>query len=403
MKQTAQRVTDLPITQAVITVPAYFNQAQKEATLTAAKLAQLEVIQLITEPAAAAFAYGVDQRGYNNYNILVFDLGGGTFDQIDSIVRNTIKDADLAEQDIDEILLMGGSSRIPYIKEMLGRIFPGKKLNESSNPDEAVALGAAIYAAQCEGHFQTVKLIEATPMSIGTDLDGLYFVKMSSYVGIDLGAGYSRIAVATEHEVKILRGLTEDRLLSSIVSFKPDEILIGKPALSNSHENIIFDACRVNPFSKSNNSSQICKWYTIHQEQDFAGHYHRKLIINAAKAANIEEPVLINHSTAIAYAYLASKPWISKDSKNILILNCGASSTSVSIFKLSLENGMNLDSMSGKVDLGGEDFTNKLIAKYVNKIQKEYDRDCNNPKGIKFIREACERAKKELSLCLDTE
>lgn len=88
MKQTAQRVTDLPITQAVITVPAYFNQAQKEATLTAAKLAQLEVIQLITEPAAAAFAYGVDQRGYNNYNILVFDLGGGTFDVVVMRVEN---------------------------------------------------------------------------------------------------------------------------------------------------------------------------------------------------------------------------------------------------------------------------------------------------------------------------
>ncbi|KAI1690879.1 hsp70 protein [Ditylenchus destructor] len=265
MKETAELVARTPITRAVITVPAYFNQNQRLETIEAAKLAGLETMELITEPAAAAYGYGFDSHKYNNYKILVFDLGGGTFDvsiievvngvfevravdgdtnlggrdfdnllfehcnkkikeqfgqnrdcsqnkklqqkllgkceklkinlsgsmedsiylgdlfaDIDDEIYVTRDDfqcsAKLKPSDINEILLVGGSSRIPAISERLSKMFPGQKLNHSINVDEAVAYGAAVRAAQlCESvknQVPNISLIEATPLSLGTDIVG---------------------------------------------------------------------------------------------------------------------------------------------------------------------------------------------------------------------------------------
>jgi heat shock 70kDa protein 1/2/6/8 len=112
MKETAEKHTMTPVTKAVITVPAYFNQEQKRATVRAAELAGLEVPDLITEPAAAAYAYGFDKEQFNDYNLLVIDLGGGTFDVVIVKVKNgkfTVVaiggDTQLGGRDFDNMLM----------------------------------------------------------------------------------------------------------------------------------------------------------------------------------------------------------------------------------------------------------------------------------------------------------
>uniref|UniRef100_A0AC35ERS1 Heat shock protein 70 n=1 Tax=Panagrolaimus sp. PS1159 TaxID=55785 RepID=A0AC35ERS1_9BILA len=285
MKETIERNTGGKISKAVITVPAYFSQAQKQATINAAKIAELEVKELITEPAAAAYAYGFHNKNFDNHNLLVFDFGGGTFDvvlikvekasfqvesiegdtqlggrdidtilvehfakkieelhgtdvledkrlrqkllkecveikhllssdqeaelylgnvlpdidedddedttcikitreefdeicdelfkRIISITQNCLFEAKMKPADMHKVLLIGGSSRIPKLQELLADIFTQDKLDCSLNADEAVAIGAAVRAAQiCETttfNAPPMTLIEATPLSLGTD------------------------------------------------------------------------------------------------------------------------------------------------------------------------------------------------------------------------------------------
>uniref|UniRef100_A0A915CVN6 Uncharacterized protein n=1 Tax=Ditylenchus dipsaci TaxID=166011 RepID=A0A915CVN6_9BILA len=243
MCHNAQLVLRCPVKKAVITVPAYFDQAQKAATITAANKAGLRVLELITEPAAAAFAYGFDNKECNNCTLLfrVVGLGGDTnlggrdidnslltyfenkikakceelkvclssssqdsiylgdlfadveddlvmncqtfaeicaplFQKTIDITKKTIEDAGLKPDDIDEILLVGGSSRIPKLQQMLTSLFQNKKLNTSINLDEAVAYGAALRAAQLsknEGSSgPNIVLVEATPLSLGIAISG---------------------------------------------------------------------------------------------------------------------------------------------------------------------------------------------------------------------------------------
>uniref|UniRef100_A0A914W157 Heat shock protein 70 n=1 Tax=Plectus sambesii TaxID=2011161 RepID=A0A914W157_9BILA len=279
MVEVAEKALGVKPTKAVITVPAYFNQAQKQATLDAAKHAGLEVPELITEPAAAAYAFTFDKNRLNGkYDLLVYDFGGGTFDVVVVTVDNgkviikaiggdthlggrdidyrlcdhvaktisqkcgkdcaatrrtkaklmqmveemkielsytldtsiyigdvftdideeitikrgefeglcedifmktieltkrTLKDAKMSPSDIEEVLLVGGSTRIPRVLQLLGDLFPGKKLNQTIDADEAVAYGAAIRAAQIDGVIKTdISLTEATPLSLCTETVG---------------------------------------------------------------------------------------------------------------------------------------------------------------------------------------------------------------------------------------
>uniref|UniRef100_A0A914QD30 Heat shock protein 70 n=1 Tax=Panagrolaimus davidi TaxID=227884 RepID=A0A914QD30_9BILA len=286
MKETIERNTGEKISKAVITVPAYFSQAQKQATINAAKIAELEVKELITEPAAAAYAYGFHNKNFENHNLLVFDFGGGTFDvvlikvekasfqvesiegdtqlggrdidtvlvehfakkieelhgtgvledkrlrqkllkecveikhlllylgnvlpdidedddedttcikitreefdeicdelfkRIISITQNCLLEAKMKPSDMHKVLLIGGSSRIPKLQELLADIFTKNKLDCSLHPDEAVAIGAAVRAAQICGtttfNAPPMTLIEATPLSLGTDtLHGIFSI-----------------------------------------------------------------------------------------------------------------------------------------------------------------------------------------------------------------------------------
>ncbi|KAM3098682.1 molecular chaperone DnaK [Phormidesmis sp. 146-35] len=280
LKQDAENHLGEEVTQAVITVPAYFSDAQRQATKDAGTIAGLEVLRIINEPTAAALAYGLDKQDQDQC-VLVFDLGGGTFDvsilqlgdgvfevkatsgnnhlggddfddcivqwmmeefkkqeTIDlsedkmalqrlreaaekakielsgtlstsinlpfitadatgpkhlemeltrskfeelaaSLVESTIepmkfalKDAELTTDDIDRIILVGGSTRVPAVQEALRKFFNGKAPDRSINPDEAVALGAAIQAGVLGGEVKDLLLLDVAPLSLGIETLG---------------------------------------------------------------------------------------------------------------------------------------------------------------------------------------------------------------------------------------
>jgi molecular chaperone HscA len=265
LKKQAEHILKTPVSKAVITVPAYFNDAQRQATRDAGKLAGLDVLRIINEPTAASLAYGFGLHKEESKTIAVYDLGGGTFDisilnisggifevlstngdtylggddfdaaivdywlqenaftgelskhrqvlrlkaeeakkhlssnglfktvydgkeiliskenfeaSIKPIVERTItscnnalKDAGLKKKDVDEIIMVGGSTRVPLVKEMVSAFFE-KKLNDTVDPDEVVALGAAIQADILAGNTTDMLLLDITPLSLGLETMG---------------------------------------------------------------------------------------------------------------------------------------------------------------------------------------------------------------------------------------
>ena len=269
LKQRAEHILKTPVNKAVITVPAYFNDAQRQATRDAGKLAGLDVLRIVNEPTAASLAYGFGMQKEEEKIIAVYDLGGGTFDisvlkisdgifevlstngdtylggdDIDnSIVKywlmqngmqpeflkgnrefaqairlkaeaakihlsnnesfegelngdllkltkadfenliqpmvdktivccsNALKDAGLTSKDIQVVVMVGGSTRVPLIKECISKFF-GKPVNDTVNPDEVVALGAAIQADILAGNNKNVLLLDVTPLSLGIETMG---------------------------------------------------------------------------------------------------------------------------------------------------------------------------------------------------------------------------------------
>ena len=281
LKQTATDFLGKEVTDAIITVPAYFNDSQRQATKDAGKISGLNVLRIINEPTAAAIAYGLDKKYKNERNVLIFDLGGGTFDvslltledglfevkatngnthlggedfdnrlveycagefrrktgidikgnakalrrvrascekakralsaatqatvDIDALMEgedlnvvitrskfedlcmdlfkkcmppleNVIKDAQMSKSQVHEIVLVGGSTRIPKVQQMVQEFFNGKEPNKSINPDEAVAYGAAVQAAIMtnvkDENIEKLVLLDVTPLSLGIETVG---------------------------------------------------------------------------------------------------------------------------------------------------------------------------------------------------------------------------------------
>lgn len=281
MKETAEGYLGHDVKKAVVTVPAYFNDAQRQATKDAGAIAGLEILRIINEPTAAAIAYGLDKKADGERNILIFDLGGGTFDvslltlddgifevkatagdthlggedfdhrlvthcqedlkrkhridisdnkralrrlrtacerakrtlsssttaqiEIDSIadgrdynhtlsrarfealcsdlfrktmepVEKVLRDSKISKSAVDEVVLVGGSTRVPKVQSLLSEFFNGKELCKNINPDEAVAYGAAVQAAILTGNnsgkISDLLLLDVTPLSLGIETSG---------------------------------------------------------------------------------------------------------------------------------------------------------------------------------------------------------------------------------------
>src|SRR5664280_1142487 len=223
LKADAEAYLGEKVTEAVITVPAYFDDTQRQATKDAGRIAGLDVKRIINEPTASALAYGLDKK--HDEKIAVYDLGGGTFDisilelgdgvfevkatngdthlggddfdqrviewllaefkkdqgidlRRDQQALQRLKEAGLKPGEIDEVVLVGGMTRMPSVIEAVKAMFNGKEPNRGVNPDEVVAVGAAIQAGVLAGDVKDVLLLDVTPLSLGIETLGSVMTRL---------------------------------------------------------------------------------------------------------------------------------------------------------------------------------------------------------------------------------
>ncbi|XP_026424475.1 heat shock cognate 71 kDa protein-like [Papaver somniferum] len=561
MRETAEAYLGTTVTDAVITVPAYFNDLQRQATKDAGIVAGLNVLRIINEPTAAGIAYGLGKKATNvttvkeeasnavAENVLIFDLGGGTLDvsilsikegiyevkatagdthlggedfdnrvvnhlvqefkkkhkkdisgnpkalrrlrtscerakrtlssttrtkvEIDGLyagvdfhasvtrakfeelnldlfkkcmepVELSLTDAKMDKSSIQEIVLVGGSTRIPKIQSLLQDFFNGKKLCKNINPDEAVAYGAAVQAAILTGEanekVRNLVLVDVTPLQ-------------KPSIGIDLGTTYSCVAVWEHDRVEIIANDQGNRTTPSYVAFTDSERMIGDAAKNQAALNpinTVFDAKRLigRKFSDSYVQSDIMLWpfkviageeekpiikvdykgkevqfsaeeissmvlikmretaeqYLLKSVKDavitvpaYFNDSQRHATRDAGTIAGLNVMRIINESTAAAIAYGFDKKETSVGSKNVLIFDLGGGTFDVSI--LTINGGkFEVKATAGDTHLGGEDFDNRMLNHFVKEFKRKHKMDITgNPRALRRLRTSCERAKRTLS------
>ncbi|XP_047955709.1 heat shock 70 kDa protein 18-like [Salvia hispanica] len=555
MKETAEAYLGSAVKDAVVTVPAYFNDSQRQATKAAGAIAGLNVVRIINEPTAAAIAYGLDKRASTTMakNVLIFDLGGGTFDvsvvtikgdvvevraiagdthlggqdmdnrmveyfikeferkkgknisgnarairrlrsacerakrvlsssietpiEIESLfegndlfstitrakfedlnmdlfkkckelVENCLSDAKMQKSSVDEVVLVGGSSRIPKMQQMLQELFSGKELCKNINPDEAVAYGAAVLAAKLSGQgneaVQTLVLVDVTPLNG----DG-------RAIGIDLGTTYSCVAAWQHDRIEIIPNDQGNRTTPSQVAFTAAERLIGDAAKNQVAENpinTVFDAKRLigRKYSDSTVQKDMIFWpfkvvpgaddkpmivvtykgeeklfsaeeissMVLTKMKDIAEVYlgssvtdvvvtvpayfndsQRQATKDAGTIAGLNVMRIINEPTAAAIAYGLDKG--GDVAKNVLIFDLGGGTFDVSV--ATIEAGViEVKATAGDTHLGGQDMDNRMVNHFVKEFKIKTGKDISgNSRAVRRLKSACERAKRILSSTLE--
>ncbi|CAN1305647.1 Heat shock 70 kDa protein BIP2 [Linum perenne] len=536
MKDTAESFFLKPVTGAVVTVPAYFNEAQRQATKDAGKIAGLNVKRIINEPTAGALAYGLGDDCDKKRKVLVYDLGGGTFDvsileiendvfnvlatggdthlgggdfdqrvmehflqlikkkynkdvsgnskalgklrrecerakrvlstqtqvriEIDSfvdgmdfsepfsrarfeelnlelfkktldVVKTTLEDAKLSKSEIDEIVLVGGSTRIPRVREMLKEMFDGKEPNKGVNPDEAVAYGAAVLGAQLSAESTGFTLFDVTPLSLGVDVvGGLMSVVIPRNSTVPANMSRNCITAHDQQTVisfKVLQGeraLTKDCLelgsfsltgippaprgVASVdVTFNIDMngilSVTAKDKSTQNSESITVD-------SYTGNLSQWEINRMITEAKSYLGKpvtgavvtvpayfndAQRQATKDAGKIAGLNVKRIINEPTAGALAYGLGDGCDKK--RKVLVYDLGGGTFDVSI--LEMENYVfRVLATGGDTHLGGGDFDQRVMEHFIQLIKKKYNKDVSgNSKALGKLRRQCERAKRVLS------
>ncbi|XP_026422258.1 heat shock 70 kDa protein 18-like [Papaver somniferum] len=558
MVKTAEAYIGSKVKKVVVTVPAYFNCSQRQATMDAGKIAGLDDMHIINEPTAAGLAYGLHMKdaSVGPKNVLIFDLGGGTFDvslitidecifevkatagdthlggedfdnrminyyiqefkkkhkidisgdpkalrrlrtacerakrilstanstmiDIDSLqhgidfqtlitrarfeglnldlfekclepVEKCLKDARMNKSNIHQILLVGGSTRIPKVQSLLQEFFDGKELCKSINPDEAVAYGAAVQAAilSCvdDVELQDWVLVDVTPLSLGEPA-----------VGIDLGTTYSCVAVWEHGRVEIIANDQGNRTTPSYVAFTDSECFIGDAAknqVGTNPTNSIFDAKRIIGRTINDTSvrsdMELWPFEVIHGLNDkpmirvkykgmdkefsaeqisamvlskmvktaeayigssvkkavvtvpaYFNNSQRQATMDAGKIAGLDEMRIINEPTAAGLAYGLHMKATSVGVKNVLIFDLGGGTFDVSLITID-DCIFEVKATAGDTHLGGEDFDNRMINHYIQEFERKHKRDISrDPKALAKLRTACERAKRTLSTAYNT-
>ncbi|XP_015388153.2 heat shock 70 kDa protein 1 [Citrus sinensis] len=554
MRDIAEDYVGSPVSNAVVTVPAYFTNSQRQATKDAGAMAGLNVLKIISEPTAAAIAYGLDRKAASEKNVLIFDLGGGTFDvsllaiekgifkvkatagdthlggedfdnrmvnhfiqeikrktekdisgspravqrlrkdcerakrilsstcqtkiEIDSLYegidfssvitrarfeelnmdlfRKCIKHVDMClrngktdKSSVDDVVIVGGSARIPKVQQLLQEFFNGKRLCKNINPDEAVAYGAAVQAAVLSGN-RSDKVEDIVILDVKKE--------KGPAIGIDLGTTYSCVGVWQHDRVEIIANDQGNRTTPSYVGFTDTERLIGDAAknqVAMNPTNTVFDAKRLigRRFSDASVQGDMKLWpFKViagpadkpmigvnykGEEKQFAAEEISSMVLikmreiaeaylgstiknavvtvpayfndsqrqatkDAGVIAGLNVMRIINEPTAAAIAYGLDKKATSVGEKNVLIFDLGGGTFDVSL--LTIEEGIfEVKATAGDTHLGGEDFDNRMVNHFVQEFKRKNKKDISgNPRALRRLRTACERAKRTLSSTAQT-